>query len=111
MVPALLYEAILPQLCETGRFGWVRDSNADPADAVDLAWEGGNVASIIEDHRGIIWFGSWDGWLGSYDRTSDQFLRFDLGYPIMGIYEDRAGELWIATDGGAGLSHRLVRVR
>ncbi len=40
-VPALLYDMLLPRLCATGRFGWVRDYRSDPAAAEELAWQGG----------------------------------------------------------------------
>ncbi len=40
-VPALLYDTLLPRLCATGRFGWIRDHNSDPVSAPALAWDGG----------------------------------------------------------------------
>ncbi len=38
-VPVALYEHLLPRLCATGRFGWVRDGTQDPAQASALSWD------------------------------------------------------------------------
>ncbi len=39
-VPALLYDTLLPRLCATGRFGWIRDHNSEVAAAPALRWQG-----------------------------------------------------------------------
>ena len=42
-VPAVLYDTLLPRLSATGRFGWMRDHNSDPARSMALTWDGGEA--------------------------------------------------------------------
>jgi superfamily II DNA or RNA helicase len=37
----VMYDMLLPQLCERGRLGWVEDQYGDSEDARPLAWDGG----------------------------------------------------------------------
>lgn len=71
----------------------------------------------MEDQRGWIWMGHLDGGLTVYEPTKGRFHRFAAQPGVSGalqsatvtaLHEDRAGRIWVGTDGG-GL-HR-VRLR
>jgi PAS domain S-box-containing protein len=84
----------------------------DPDDPHSLSWKG--VTSILEDHRGALWVGTYRGGLNRFDRgppTRDtgEFVRYrhDPADPgslsndlVIKLYEDRSGTLWIGTEGG-----------
>jgi ligand-binding sensor domain-containing protein len=60
------------------------------------------VQCIMQDSRGFIWIGTWDG-LNRYDGYS--FTIFNMGNglsnsTIYDIAEDKEGNIWIATDDG-----------
>src|SRR5262245_39636108 len=62
----------------------------------------GTVNSIYQDHKGFLWFGTWEG-LSRFDGYG--FVNYDRrdGLPdvfINHITEDRQGRLWVATNGG-----------
>ncbi len=46
-VPAMLYDTVLPQMCATGRLGWVADHRVDPATATTLSWDGGEAWRFV----------------------------------------------------------------
>ncbi|HZM90697.1 MAG TPA: two-component regulator propeller domain-containing protein [Blastocatellia bacterium] len=60
------------------------------------------VVSIYQDHKGFLWFGTYEG-LSRFDGYG--FVNYDRrdGLPhvlINHITEDRQGRLWVATNGG-----------
>ena len=66
------------------------------------------VNSIVEDHKGFMWFGTYDG-LNRYDGASFIIYRNDPRDPrsLSGnriernnLLEDREGVLWIGTNNG-----------
>ncbi len=64
------------------------------------------VHCIMQDSKGFMWFGTWDG-LNKYDGYNFTVIKNDSEYPhslsnnsIRAIYEDREGIFWIGTDGG-----------
>lgn len=64
------------------------------------------VLSILQDSRGFLWFGTYDG-LNRYDGYSFKIYKMEKGNPksIQGqtfrsIVEDKNGNLWIASVGG-----------
>ena len=62
----------------------------------------GTISSIYQDHKGFLWFGTWEG-LSRFDGYG--FVNYDRrdGLPhvfITHITEDRKGRLWVATNGG-----------
>ncbi|QTA82162.1 PAS domain-cintaining protein [Desulfonema limicola] len=65
-----------------------------------------SVYSILQDKRGIMWFGTWDG-LNKYDGYRFVIYKYDPQDPhsisnnsIWSIYEDSRGILWIGTENG-----------
>lgn len=61
-----------------------------------------SVYCILQDSRGFMWFGTWDG-LNKYDGYEFTIynLRIGLsGQTVNDIHEDCDGILWIGTDGG-----------
>ena len=64
------------------------------------------ITSIIQDSRGFMWFGSFDG-LNKYDGYKITKYKFDgrnknslSNNDIREIFEDSKGNLWIATGHG-----------
>jgi ligand-binding sensor domain-containing protein len=56
--------------------------------------------SILDDKRGDIWFGTWDGGAYRYDgKLLNHFSDSDRlsTSPVGVIYEDRAGNIWFGT--------------
>ena len=72
-----------------------------------------SVVSIIQDKKGFMWFGTYDG-LNRYDGYHFKIYRSDPKNPysisqnhITSFLQDRAGRLWIGTEGGLNLYDRL----
>lgn len=64
--------------------------------------DGVQVRVVTEDHKGVIWIGTWEKGLFSYDGRS---LTHHEGLPmeyVHAILEDRKGNIWVGT--GAGIS-------
>jgi len=65
-----------------------------------------SVNCILEDSRGFMWFGTFDG-LNKYDGYKFTYFKPDINdtnsisdYNIRCIYEDHLGFIWIGTDNG-----------
>ncbi len=88
----------------TGRFN---SYNHDPKDPRTIA--GGGIFSMIEDHSGTLWFGTYGGGLSRLDRDTGRFFTYrhqskqpeslssDL---VLSLLEDRHGSLWVGTQLG-----------
>ncbi|MBM2840504.1 MAG: response regulator receiver protein, partial [Bacteroidetes bacterium] len=70
------------------------------------------VTAIIQDHQGLMWFGTEDG-LNRYDGYSMKIYKYDTRDSttvslngIGDIYEDSRGRLWIGTSNGLNLFDR-----
>jgi methyl-accepting chemotaxis protein/ligand-binding sensor domain-containing protein len=69
----------------------------------------GTVMAMVEDRKGFLWFGTYDG-LSRYDGYSFYTLRHDLNDTLFqyslphnnvySIVEDRDGMFWVATENG-----------
>ncbi|WP_315816913.1 ligand-binding sensor domain-containing protein [Paraflavitalea speifideaquila] len=64
----------------------------------------GTIYNMLQDSRGFMWFGSWDG-LNRFDGYHFRVYKPDpndtttlAGGNIQGIVEDKQGHLWIGTD-------------
>jgi ligand-binding sensor domain-containing protein/signal transduction histidine kinase len=60
------------------------------------------VVSILQDRRGFLWFGSWEG-LSRFDGRRFVNYGLDDGLPhavVNSLSEDPSGRLWVGTSGG-----------
>ena len=69
--------------------------------------DGQVVGSLIEDHEGTVWAGSWQGgppsgWLCAFRNGGTQCYGQDgmFGNTVSSLYEDRSGVLWAGTASG-----------
>jgi ligand-binding sensor domain-containing protein/signal transduction histidine kinase len=69
------------------------------------------VTQLLADSQGVIWVSTKNGGLFTFDRDYKGLKPFDLQYStemkpadlemqLSHVYEDRLGELWVATDAG-----------
>ena len=65
-----------------------------------------HLRSIVQDRRGFLWFGTFDG-LNRYDGYQIRVFRYEPGNPrslasnfVRALYVDRSGTLWVGTIGG-----------
>ncbi len=93
--------------------GKARRFRHDPADPASLSDSQG-VSSIVEDSGGILWFGTWRGGLNKRDRFANKFLHIThqpderhslIHRRVNDLHVDRAGRLWIGTEGGIDRYH------
>ncbi|MFS2002501.1 two-component regulator propeller domain-containing protein [Duganella sp. CT11-25] len=102
-----------PRTGQVGRY-------ADTGEAAALMRKQ-NVGSIAEPVRGEIWISSYtDGGLVAIDRASGRLRRLSYDAPAPGesasgtvgaLFADRAGSLWLATNGGLGQYQPAEAVR
>ena len=66
-----------------------------------------DVRAIAQDKQGFMWFGTWLGGLNRYDGYSFKVYRHDdrdgrsiASDTIWALHVDRAGVLWVGTQGG-----------
>ncbi len=65
-----------------------------------------SVYAILQDKKGMMWFGTWDG-LNRYDGYRFTVFKYDSQNPrsisnnaVWSLYEDSKGILWIGTENG-----------
>jgi diguanylate cyclase (GGDEF)-like protein len=118
--------AIPTAICEDGEgFMWFGSQNglarwdgyrfrsyqSDPAIAGTLP--DNYINTLHRDIQGRLWIGTNSGGLALYDPDHDRFTTYAAGphglshVRVMGIADDGAGALWVATDGG--LDHLDIR--
>ena len=94
------------------RFDVFRHDATDPS---SLAHD--YVRTMIEDHTGDIWVGTFGGGLSRWRRSGQAFENYQhdptnsQSLPdnrIRSVYQSRSGSLWVATEGG-GLSRLDIR--
>lgn len=61
----------------------------------------GDMISFHEDKDGVLWGGNFTE-LVKIDRVNKKHQRYPIGRPVRAIYEDKAGNFWVGTE-GAGL--------
>src|SRR5690606_6795833 len=68
-----------------------------------------NVFSILEDSRGRLWVGAYEGGLELFNKEDQSFTHFkhdpddSSSLPsnkVFSIFEDSRGKIWIGTEGG-----------
>ncbi len=80
-----------------------------------------SVYAILQDKRGLMWFGTWDG-LNKYDGYKFSIYTYNPQDPyslsdneVRAIYEDSLGILWIGTMDGLNRfdreTERFIRFR
>ena len=67
-----------------------------------------HISALVQDHTGIIWFGSRNSTLHRYDPQKGvmTFIPIDPESPthptqpnrVQGVYEDHSGQLWVSTE-------------
>ncbi len=60
----------------------------------------GMIGCMLQDRQGLLWFGTRDQGLYSYDGIF--LIKMSENMSIWSLYEDRAGHLWYGTDGKWG---------
>ena len=76
----------------------------DPADPGSLKHN--LVRAVYEDHAGVLWVGTADGWLEQFDPQTETFIHYrHLDGGISEITEDQSGNLWIGATGLYRLDH------
>ncbi len=63
-----------------------------------------SVSSVLEDDSGVLWLGNWAGGYMTYNASADSFEAHPLGMmapsnSVCTLYKDRAGTIWIGTNG------------
>lgn len=58
-----------------------------------------NILAIYEDNRNVLWAGDFSS-LIEIDQKSKTYKRYQLGYAVRSIVEDKKGNFWIGTEGG-----------
>ena len=93
--------------------GAIHHFNHDPGDPASLSDNSG-VMSIAEDRAGILWFGTWRGGLNKRDPFANKFFHIThqpgdrhslIHRRVNALHVDRAGRLWIGTEGGIDRYH------
>ncbi|MFQ5571664.1 MAG: two-component regulator propeller domain-containing protein [Rhodothermales bacterium] len=70
---------------------------------LEMEDEGPSVNDLVVEPSGTLWFGTSKQGLGRYDGTALTFFSTDDGLLdpfVQVLYLDRAGTLWVGTDGG-----------
>jgi ligand-binding sensor domain-containing protein len=71
------------------------------------------ITSILQDSRGFMWFGTWDG-LNKYDGYSYEIYKPDIVNPgtamsnktAQALFEDKDGYIWVGTERGLNRFNR-----
>lgn len=55
------------------------------------------ILSLLEDHKGVIWVGTWNGGLFKLDPLTEKVSHYLANDIVSDIYEDSRNILWVAT--------------
>ena len=86
-----------------------RRYRSDPADASSLP--DNYIQSLYVDAEDTLWIATQSGGLSRYDRGQDRFINYSAGpnglssVDVLGITDDGAGGIWIATNHGLDEIH------
>lgn len=58
-----------------------------------------NILALYHDTKNVLWAGDFSSLL-QIDEKNKTFKRYQLGYAVRGILEDKKGNFWIGTEGG-----------
>ena len=58
-----------------------------------------NILAMYQDSKGCLWAGDFSA-LIQIDEKNKTFKRYQLGYAVRSIVEDKKGNFWIGTEGG-----------
>lgn len=75
-------------------------------EGVDVAYNPNYIVSLLVDHAGVVWCGTWGGGLGRFDGISWKNYTVKDGLPgnhVFSLYEDTAHKLWVGTSNGLAL--------
>jgi ligand-binding sensor domain-containing protein len=75
-------------------------------EGVDVAYNPNYVVSLLVDHDGQVWAGTWGGGLSRYDGKRWKSYTTVEGLPgnhVFMLHEDRKQQLWIGTNKGLAL--------
>ena len=94
-------------------------SGSDRFEPVALPGTGSFISCLLEDHNGLIWVGTHDRGIFSFNPVTGETGHFEnepgnknslTSNTINALYEDSGHSLWFATEGG-GLCHFLKNIR
>lgn len=91
-------QTVLPQKNPDIRFNCIATENF----IIEKGLSQNTVRTIIQDKKGFLWFGTWDG-LNKYDAYKFIIYNKENGLSNTGIhclYEDKNGVIWIGTENG-----------
>lgn len=102
-------------VCFDKKSGHFRIYRSDPIDQTSLSTN--DIASVYNDHSGVLWVGTrWAG-LNKWDRNRHKFKRFSFepNNPVNGkfnsvysIIEDSEGIIWFGNDNGLNSFNRTT---
>jgi signal transduction histidine kinase/ligand-binding sensor domain-containing protein/DNA-binding response OmpR family regulator len=58
-----------------------------------------DLIALREDHNGVMWGGN-SHQLVRIEKKSNNHTFYEIGKPVRSIYEDKANNLWVGTEGG-----------
>ncbi len=81
---------------------WTKDFEKYHIEGMPLYFQ---ITSMMQDHRGDLWFGTYNGGLYRYNRQHDQFTVYDkrdgLAHNFIStLFEDSRHDVWAGTWGG-----------
>ncbi|MEW6749855.1 MAG: two-component regulator propeller domain-containing protein [Candidatus Latescibacterota bacterium] len=81
---------------------WVSRYDGEELKTYPVDEQQGEVSAVLRDHRGTVWFASWEGGLSRLDGQRVETVRpgTSTGTWVNALVEDRDGNLWLGAYGG-----------